>query len=198
MKIVLLEIWDEQLIKYGNNIFQKRVDFIENIIPIFQEYYKFITGNKEMYCLQYDSHLKNADFRQLLTDSLSKDMVFQYTTAGVHKDDILFKIGEYPVKKFGSQGQQKSFIIAIKLAQFAYTKKMKGYKPILLFDDLFDKLDDSRVEKLIELVSSSMFGQIFITETHKERILKIFKNVGIDTRIYEIKQGKAFTVINNE
>jgi DNA replication and repair protein RecF len=192
----MIEIWDEQLIKFGNIIFETRQNFINSLTPIFRDFYKYITGNKEEVSLKYESHLINSEFRMLLKESQTKDSIFQYTTAGIHKDDFLFDINEYPLKKYGSQGQQKSFIIAIKLAQFDYIKKMKGYKPILLFDDLFDKLDDSRVGKLIELVSSNMFGQIFITETHKDRILKIFKTIDIDKMIYEIKQGKAKTIGN--
>jgi DNA replication and repair protein RecF len=191
-----LEIWDEQLIKYGVRIFEKRLEYIKNFTPIFQEYYTVIADNKENVQLVYDSQLHENDLKKLLADSLAKDRAFQYTTAGVHKDDILFNIGNLPLKKFGSQGQQKSFIIAAKLAQFDYTKKRKGYKPILLFDDIFDKLDDSRVEKLISLVSSDNFGQVFITETHKDRILRIFNNTGVETKIFDIKQGQA-VVINN-
>ena len=173
-EISALEIWDEQLIKYGIGIYSKRNEFIEQLIPIFSENYSNITGDKESVELTYDSQLKDKDFRELMSEALNKDKLMQYTTAGIHKDDISFMIEGKPLKKFGSQGQQKSFLIALKLAQFVYTKKMKGYKPILLFDDLFDKLDDSRVGKLISLVSSNFFGQIFITETHKDRN---FKNI---------------------
>ena len=188
-----LEIWDEQLIRFGQTIFEKRLEFIENLIPIFREYYKFITGDKERVGIKYDSRLKEKSFKELLASSLNKDRMFTYTTAGVHKDDIVFNIDDRPLKKFGSQGQQKSFLIAVKLAQFEFTNKIKGYKPILLFDDIFDKLDDPRVEKLINLVSGNNFGQIFITETHKDRILKLFQAAGFksEVKIWEINKGKA-------
>jgi DNA replication and repair protein RecF len=201
-----IEIWDEQLIRYGQKIFDKRQEFIQKLIPIFSHYYKFITGNKERVSIEYDTQLKCVDknlrttnFKELLQSSINKDKIFHYTTAGIHKDDILFNIEDRPLKKFGSQGQQKSFLIALKLAQFDFTKKMKGYKPILLFDDIFDKLDDPRVEKLINLVSSNNFGQIFITETHKDRILKQLPvtSYQLPVKIWEIKKGQA-EIINEQ
>jgi DNA replication and repair protein RecF len=118
----------------------------------------------------------------------------RYTTCGVHKDDLLFTIDGYPVKKYGSQGQQKSFVIAIKLAQFEYTRRIKKFKPILLFDDIFDKLDDSRVQSIISLVSENNFGQIFITDTQKQRIEKIFKEVNTDHKIFAVDDGKVYTI----
>jgi DNA replication and repair protein RecF len=193
-----LELWDEQLMKYGTKIFSKREEFVEKLTPIFREHYNFITENKEDMELVYDSQLKGQDFRTLLEASIDRDRALLYTTLGIHKDDLLFNIGGRPIRKFGSQGQQKSFLIALKLAQYDYTKKIKGYKPILLFDDIFDKLDDARVGKLISQVSGNSFGQIFITETHKDRILRIFDNTGVKTRIYEVKKGRTNQLtINN-
>lgn len=186
-----IELWDEQLIKYGENIFEKRKSFLEDFKPIFQYYFNFIAGKNEVVNILYDAQLEGSSLRELLAESVDKDRVLKYTTRGVHKDDLNFQIGGYPVKKFGSQGQQKSFVIAIKLAQFEYMKDIKGFKPILLFDDIFDKLDDSRVEQIIKLVSKNSFGQVFITDTQLVRIKKLFDKVKIDHKIYQIESGRA-------
>ena len=185
----MLEIWDEQLSRLGSEIYSKRKVFIDRFIPIFQKYFDFISAGKEQVSVEYESHLHDAEPRQLLASTLGRDRMLKYTTAGIHKDDLRFRIFDYPVKKFGSQGQQKSFVIAIKLAQFDYTKEEKGYKPILLFDDIFDKLDDHRVQQLIKLVSENSFGQVFITDTQRSRIEKIFKIVDIDHLIFNVTDG---------
>jgi DNA replication and repair protein RecF len=186
----LLEIWDGQLARLGTEIYHKRNDFITRFIPIFQRYFDFISGGRETVSIKYESHLHHDDPEQLLARSLEKDRILKYTTAGIHKDDLGFDIFGYPVKKFGSQGQQKSFVIAIKLAQFDYTREEKGYKPILLFDDIFDKLDEHRVQQLIQLVSENSFGQVFITDTQRARIEKIFSVVDIDHLIFNVTVGK--------
>ena len=193
-----IEIWDAQLIKYGNMIFNQRTDFLKDFIPIFEDYFEFLTSHlknnssrPETVNIEYDSQLKDNDFRSLLENNLQKDRMLKYSTIGTHKDDLIFTIGGYPIKKFGSQGQQKSFVIAIKLAQFEYTKKIKGFKPVLLFDDIFDKLDNLRVEQLIKLVSNNSFGQVFITDTQRERIEKVFHTVKIDHKIFQVLNGKS-------
>ncbi len=193
-----LDIWDERMIKPGENIYTKRKLFLKEFAPIFQHYYEFIAGSREKVEIEYVSHLHDSSIKEILNDALEKDRVMRYTTMGVHKDDIEMKIDGYPVKKFGSQGQQKSFVIAVKLAQFDYTKNVKGFKPILLFDDIFDKLDDIRVEQLIKLVSENSFGQVFITDTQQQRIEKLFNKVKIDHRIYKINGGVASEVVNNK
>ena len=185
-----LEIWDEQLINLGTQIFHKRVEFVEKFAPIFQAYYEYITGGKEDVSMVYESQLQDGDSRGLLLDALSKDRTVLYSTVGIHKDDFLFQLGEYPIKKFGSQGQQKSYLVSLKLAQFDYTKKIKEYKPILLFDDILDKLDNNRVEQLMKLVADDNFGQIFITDAHNIRIAEIFKKINIETKIFEVSNGK--------
>ncbi|MCD4679725.1 MAG: DNA replication/repair protein RecF [Bacteroidales bacterium] len=184
-----LAIWDEQLIRLGNVIHKKREDFFKELNPIFQQYFETISGGREKVSLIYDSQLFQGDFPELLDTALNKDRIMRFSTVGIHKDDLKFNIGDYPIKKFGSQGQQKSFLIAIKLAQFEYTKKMKGFKPVLLFDDIFDKLDDFRVKHLIELVGNNNFGQVFITDTQKERIARIFTTVNVDHKIFKIENG---------
>jgi len=185
-----LEIWDEQIIVLGKRIFEKRELFLKEFAPIFQHYFEFISGGKEDVAIQYESQLQADNLEVLLKSALNRDRKVRYTTVGIHKDDLLFKIGDYPIKKFGSQGQQKSFVIAIRLAQFDYTKNVKGFKPVLLFDDIFDKLDDSRVKQIIALVSDNNFGQVFITDTQRQRIEKIFKIVQIDHKIFEVEDGK--------
>ncbi|MBE9485049.1 MAG: DNA replication/repair protein RecF [Bacteroidetes bacterium] len=185
----MLEIWDEQLSRLGSEIYSKRKVFIERFIPIFQKYFDFISEGKEQVSIEYESHLHDTEPGKLLASTLSKDRMLRYTTAGIHKDDLRFSIFDYPVKKFGSQGQQKSFVIAIKLAQFDYTKEEKGYKPVLLFDDIFDKLDDHRVKQLIKLVSENNFGQVFITDTQRSRIEKVFKTIDIDHLIFNVTDG---------
>ena len=193
-----LEIWDKQMVKLGDNIFIKRKKFLTEFIPIFRHYFEFISGGQEKVAINYDSQLNNRKFDELIAVSLEKDRFMRYTTAGIHRDDLEFSIFNYPIKKFGSQGQQKSFVIAIKLAQFEYTKKVKGFKPVLLFDDIFDKLDDFRVEQLIKLVSENSFGQVFITDTQKPRIEKVFSTIKIDHKIFEIKENKAFEIPNGK
>ena len=184
-----IEIWDEQLIILGQRIFEKRNEFIIDFIPYFQHYYKFITNNSEDITIDYESHLKSHDFKVLLKESIKKDTMLRFTTVGVHKDDLSFRIKGYPIKKFGSQGQQKSFIVGVKLAQFDYIKNIKGFKPVLLLDDIFDKLDINRIRQLMKLVSDNNFGQIFITDTSGERIKKIFNEITAKYSIFEISNG---------
>lgn len=181
-----LEIWDEQLITLGKNIYEKRISFMKDFAPIFQHYFEFISGGKEQVLMKYQSQLQLENYEVLMKSEIKRDRILKYTTVGIHKDELLFQIDSYPIKKYGSQGQQKSFVIAIRLAQFEYTKNIKNFKPILLFDDIFDKLDDSRVEQIISLVSDNNFGQVFITDTQPQRIEKIFKTVQIDHKIFNI------------
>ncbi len=185
----MLEIWDEQLAMLGTEIYTKRKVFIDRFIPIFQKYFDFISEGKEKVSIEYESQLHDAGPSELLSATLDRDRALKYTTAGIHKDDLRFRIFDYPVKKFGSQGQQKSFVIAIKLAQFEYTKEEKGHKPILLFDDIFDKLDENRVQQLVKLVSENNFGQVFITDTQRSRIESIFKVINIDHQIFSVADG---------
>lgn len=184
-----LECWDEQLTRLGSSIYSKRKSFLESFIPIFCHYYGFINFSEEPVDIIYQSHLASDEYPALLADSLERDRAAQYTTAGIHKDDLDFRISGFPVKRFGSQGQQKSFVIAIKLAQFDYTKSVKGYKPLLLLDDVFDKLDDLRVQQIISLVSENNFGQVFITDTSEDRIRRIFNSMEIDHKIVTISRS---------
>jgi len=184
-----LAVYNEQLIDLGTLIHAKRSEFMLKFNPIFQKYYKSISGEKEKVSLEYKSQLHHLNLSVLLEESLTKDKVLQYTTCGTHKDDLLFKISDFPIKKQGSQGQQKTFLIALKLAQFDFIKYLVGYKPLLLLDDIFDKLDDIRVESIVRLVSEHHFGQIFITDTHKERTENIIKKIDDSYKIFDIEDG---------
>ncbi|MCK9613353.1 MAG: DNA replication/repair protein RecF [Bacteroidales bacterium] len=186
-----LEIWDTQLVTLGTKIHSKRDNFIRDFEPYFNRYYKLISGDKEKVKLKYESQLNDAPLTELLAASLSKDRSVLYTTAGIHKDDLNFIIGGHPLRKFGSQGQQKSYTIAIKLAQFDYIKNAKGYKPVLLFDDIFDKLDDERVEHIVQLTSENNFGQVFITDTQKERIVYTIKKINSPGKVFIIAGNNA-------
>jgi DNA replication and repair protein RecF len=167
-------------------IFEKRKEFLADFVPIFNKHHQTITGSAETVQLVYESQLFEKDLLQLLQESINKDRVLQYTSAGIHKDDLSFEIDHYPIKKFGSQGQQKSFLIALKLAQFEFVKKNSGENPILLFDDIFDKLDETRVGKIIEMVNNSDFGQLFISDTHPERTEAIIKSTHQSYKIFNL------------
>lgn len=170
-----LSIYDLQLQQLGELIFEKRKIFIADFLPIFNKHHLQIAGVAENVQLIYESQLFEKNMIQLLKDNLIKDRALQYTTVGIHKDDLLFQIDGFSIKKFGSQGQQKSFLIALKLAQFEFVKKRCGEKPILLLDDIFDKLDESRVSKIVAMVNNDDFGQLFISDTHQERTENIVK-----------------------
>ena len=181
-----LSIYNEQLNTLGDFIFEKRKKFLIDFIPIFNNYHREITNSAETVQLVYQSNLFEKDTLTLLEENISKDRALQYTSVGVHKDDLSFEIDNYPIKKFGSQGQQKSFLIALKLAQFDFVKKQSGEKPILLFDDIFDKLDEFRVSKIIEMVNKEEFGQLFISDTHPERTENIVKTTLQSYKIFNI------------
>lgn len=187
----LLEILNEQLSVSGNRIFEKRQLFMLDFIPLFNKYYQFLTADAEQVSLVYHSQLNDTAFDHLLLQSIEKDKVLERTTTGIHKDDLIFSIADLPLKKFGSQGQQKSFLIALKLAQYAYVEKFKGFKPLLLLDDIFDKLDSHRMHKLMEMVSHHDFGQIFITDTGKERVVDIFSQIKVPVTLFEVSNGSV-------
>lgn len=170
-----LYIYNEQLNSLGQPIFEKRKQFLDDFVPIFSRHHAAITGSAETVSLLYDSHLHTKNITELLEENLQRDRVLQYTGVGIHKDDLLFEINGHPIKKFGSQGQQKSYLIALKLAQFEFIKKQGGVLPILLFDDVFDKLDETRVQKIVQMIDDEIFGQIFISDTHPQRTEAIVK-----------------------
>ncbi len=185
----LLEILDAKLCQYGLEIHSKRELFLKEFIPLVQSYYEFISDNKEKANIKYRSQLTNNDFCGLLQDNYRKDIALRHSSVGIHRDDIGFELNGFPIKKFGSQGQQKSFLISLKIAQFEYTYAKKKYKPLLLLDDIFDKLDIHRVQQLMKLVSRNEFGQIFITDTNQERIENIFKEIEVEKQIFMVYIG---------
>ncbi len=181
-----LSLYDEQLDSLGEPIYEARKNFLTNFLPIFNRYHHLITESAENVALVYQSHLTESKTSQLLRDSLAKDRALQYTSAGVHKDDLSFEIDGHPIKKFGSQGQQKSFLIALKLAQFDFVRKQSGEKPILLFDDIFDKLDEVRVGKIVTMVNNDEFGQLFISDTHAQRTEAIVKQTHQSYKMFHL------------
>lgn len=191
-----LAIYDEQLIERGHKIYERRLEFMEKMIPILLKAYQQISGDKEVVSIEYSSKLNDVSMKECLDANLQKDRVLQYTSSGIHKDDLLFKLSDYPLKKVGSQGQQKTFTIALKLAQFEFLNEITGKKPVLLLDDIFDKLDEKRVEAIISMVNDHQFGQIFITDTHAERTGSIVKRIVEESKVFEILEEGKIEEIN--
>ncbi|HEY4539929.1 MAG TPA: DNA replication/repair protein RecF [Faecalibacter sp.] len=181
-----LEIYDEELIHLGKKIHEVRQAFVKEFLEAFLKYYDEISEGREKVNIEYVSQLNNASFETVLKEALWKDRAAQYSTAGIHKDDLLFTITNYPIKKFGSQGQQKSYLIALKLAQLEVIKAAQHVTPILLLDDIFDKLDEHRVTQLIKLVNEERFGQIFITDTHSDRTENIIKQINAESKVFRL------------
>lgn len=185
----LMEIYDDQLIESGNRIFGKRKAFMQEFTGIFNKHYTYLCEDAEHVELIYDSPLFREDFGMILKKNLERDRILERTSNGIHKDELNFSIHGMVLKKFGSQGQQKSFLIALKLAQYTFLHKNKGFEPLLLLDDIFDKLDDARTTKLMKMVSDKDFGQIFITDTSRHRIEEIFKKIKVPVNIFDIEKG---------
>ncbi|MGF1558466.1 MAG: DNA replication/repair protein RecF [Flavobacteriaceae bacterium] len=181
-----LTVYNEQLTAYGTAIFKKRAAFMKAFIPIFKSQYEVISGHQEEVSLTYESALFNEDLLSLLISNSDRDRALQFTSVGVHKDDLALQIAGHPIKKFGSQGQQKSFLIALKFAQFHFMKAIEGISPILLLDDIFDKLDENRVAHIIGMVDKETFGQIFISDTHAERTENVVKTIHQTYKIFTL------------
>lgn len=181
-----LEVYNEQLVERSVPIFEKRKAFMTAFIPVFNARHQNINNGNEAVALTYQSQLHSSSHKELLETNLSKDKILQHTATGIHKDDILFLLEDQPIKKFGSQGQQKSFLVALKFAQFDFLKKQTGQAPILLLDDAFDKLDQKRVSQIISLVDQEGFGQIFITDTHEERTLQALSSSNSSFEIFKL------------
>ncbi|MCC4212321.1 DNA replication/repair protein RecF [Leeuwenhoekiella parthenopeia] len=181
-----LEIYNAQMHDLGSLLFKKRAAFLEAFTPIFKKRYEAISGGKENVKLKYKSQLHDAPLSQLFIENLKKDRALQYTSVGVHRDDLGFKIEGHPIKKFGSQGQQKSYLIALKLAQFDFIKAQSSTTPLLLLDDIFDKLDENRVTQIIDLVNDKNFGQLFISDTHPDRTEAIVKEIHQSYKLFKL------------
>lgn len=184
-----LDVWDDQLVQYGQSIYEARLQFINDFTPIFQKYYTEISKDKEIVELEYRSQLSEGDFTTILKETLSKDRGNHYSNTGIHKDDLVFKLGDFPLKKFGSQGQQKTYLLALKLAQAELIKHISKQKVIILLDDIYDKLDGDRMNQLLNIVGNGEFGQIFITDTDLDRIPDILTKEKINFKSFNIKEG---------
>lgn len=183
-----LEVWDMQLTDRGQRIHQRRALFLESFITEFQRFYTAISQGQEEVGIGYESQMAEGPMEALLAAALPRDRAATHTTVGIHKDDLSFHIGGHPLKRFGSQGQQKSMLVALKLAQYAVMRQQTGVLPMLLLDDIFDKLDDSRVAQLLDLVSGPDFGQILITDTHPERTAQLLKGE-TNVRVFTVADG---------
>ncbi len=190
----LLDVYDQKLSITGSTIFDKRKAYLEELKDIFLDKYEFISGGKEISDLTYKSKLSETALDVLLKENRKKDLILQRTSAGVHKDDLVFLNNGSPIKFIGSQGQQKSFVLALKLAQFELIKKHRQVSPIILLDDIFDKLDSSRVMHLIKLLNNAKLGQIFITDTEKDRLNHIFEELNFDFALYEVTDNQVLPV----
>lgn len=189
-----LLVWDMQLIRYGEQIYGVRKALVDELIPLFSSYYKLISLEKEDVSLSYRSQLHDAAYGELLSKSLEKDKFLEYTTVGVHKDDLVLEMDGYPVKSIASQGQQKSYLTALKLAKYEYIRQKCGVQPILLFDDIFDKFDTTRVEQIIKIVMNKGFGQIFVTDTNKERLKEILSKQDADYKMFDISDNEIHVI----
>ena len=185
-----IEVWNVQMIELGNRIYEKRKNFLEEFIPVFQKHYDSIGLVNEEVHMVYNSQLNDGSFEKLLQESERRDAQTRFSNVGTHKDDLIFQIKGHPVKKFGSQGQQKSFIIALRLAQYEWLKNHLGVLPVLLLDDIFDKLDHSRVERLMKLVANNFFGQVLVTDTDLKRVQTIFADSDLESKLFEVAEGK--------
>jgi len=187
---VTLEIWDDQLVLHGQAIMDTRRSFLKEFVALFNKHYRFISNTSEEVTLDYETSLRDKTFKTALLAALSRDRAVQYTTTGPHRDDLDFQLNGNSLKKFASQGQQKSYLLALKLAQFELIKTKKYTKPLLLLDDIYDKLDESRFKKLIELVSGDEFGQVFITDTHPSRIKDLFAGSEVEHKLFLVGNGQ--------
>lgn len=185
----VIALYDAELCAAGTRIYEKRKQFIIRLVPVFQRYYTAISQDAEQVDLTYASDLHQTEYNQLLANSFRKDLLLQYTTSGIHKDDLQMSISGHSIRKSGSQGQQKTFLVSLKLAQFEFIREQSSIKPILLLDDIFDKLDRHRVKQIVSLVSEDHFGQIFITDTNREHLDAILQSVSSDHRLFRVNHG---------
>ena len=187
----MFSLIEEMMVAEAVRIHQGRKHFVEELVPVFSRFHSIITGGNEEVALLYRSHLNENDLRELLAASRADDRSLGYSSKGVHRDELVMKLGGYPIRKEGSQGQNKSFLVALKLAQYDFLYRKGGETPILLLDDIFDKLDSNRVEQIVNLVSGDGFGQIFITDVNREHTDSILEQIDGAYRLFEVEQGEV-------
>ena len=192
----LMEVLEQQMVSHAMPIYQARVQFIEQFVPYFQQVYSAISDDKEQVSLIYKSQLHERDLLESLARTRSRDLILGWTSQGIHKDELEMMLGEYPLKRVGSQGQQKSYLLAMKLGQALYLKAehILNTQPILLLDDIFDKLDSERVERIVQLVGDERFGQIFITDTDRQHLTKILGQEQFDAKLFQVDNGEVRTL----
>ncbi len=189
----MLTIYDQQMAPHAHLIEQRRRDAVSQMMPLVLSYYELLSGGREEVGMTYRTSIESGNFEAQMLAARERDMQNGYSTVGIHRDDLLFEISGHPLRKFGSQGQQKSFLVALKLAQYQLVSQMRGENPILLLDDLFDKLDRGRVEQLVALVAGDDFGQIFISDCNQERLQTILNKVDVEYNIYHVDRGVITT-----
>ena len=191
LPVALFEVLELQMVQHAMPIYQERVKFIEQFTPYFQQVYSAISGDKEQVSLGYISQLHERDLAEALARTRGRDLILGWTSQGVHKDELEMKLGDYPLKRVGSQGQQKSYLLAMKLGQALYLSQVHAVKdkPILLLDDIFDKLDSERVERIVQLVVGQEFGQIFITDTDRQHLTSILREQAEEAKVFVVENG---------
>ena len=188
----LMLVWEEMMAVAGETVYRKRKEFIDEFIPVFQSYYSYISQDREQVSLMYESHAAEGDLLEQLKGTRQRDRILGYSTRGIHKDDLIMQLGDFPIKREGSQGQNKTYLIALKLAQFEFLKRTGSRTtPIVLLDDIFDKLDASRVEQIVKLVAGDSFGQIFVTDTNRDHLDKILRKIKGDYKLFEVEDGEV-------
>ena len=190
----LLEVIDMRMSALAGPVYEARKRFVADLKPIVAEYYKALSGDSEQVDIEYESELSKDSLENILAASFEKDRILKHTTSGIHRDDFLFTMNGHPIRRFGSQGQQKSFLVSLKFAQYEIMKRNYGFAPMLLLDDVFDKLDMGRISNLLQMVASNDFGQIFITDSNKVRMAGIVDRLTQDRAYFETVGG-VFTRI---
>ena len=195
----LMLVWEEMMAASGETVYAKRKAFIDEFIPVFQSYYSYISQDREQVSLSYESHAAKGNLLEQLKEVRQRDRILGYSTRGIHKDDLIMQLGDFPIKREGSQGQNKTYLIALKLAQFEFLKRTGSRTtPIVLLDDIFDKLDASRVEQIVKLVAGDSFGQIFVTDTNRDHLDKILRKIEGDYKLFEVDGGVVSERCNEE
>ena len=193
----LFTVWEEMMAQAGEVVFAKREAFIREFIPIFQDFYAYISQDYEAVTLTYESHARDTSLYEVIRQSRQRDQIMGFSLKGIHKDELVMQLGGYPLRREGSQGQNKTYLVALKLAQFDFLKRMGRTTPLLLLDDIFDKLDAHRVEQIVKLVAGKRFGQIFISDTNREHLDAILQKVESDYRIFKVEDGRVMEAVGD-